>query len=162
MDYDSLNKKLLDAAEKLALIQPRNAEEQAIYGFLVGASYGLRETINFGYIDGTGDKLPSDYSEQLQKLASALAASGDLDNDKWLAGFYFNTALQRLSPACERLGKYIGKRQDLIPNTRKEVNKLKHEVSGVLSGRKVTIDEALNSLTLLVVAAEVILKSEQS
>lgn len=123
---------------RLAEIKPRGRDEEAIYGLLVGALYGLRRAFDLGYVDRAGDGLPSDYYKELVRVACNLATTGDVAESAWLAGYYFNSSLHRFAPVGERLGKYAGDRQDLVPRVRKEMNRIKHDVDGLLGGPEVS------------------------
>ncbi len=141
---------LRETAKKLSGISPSNKSEMGMMGFAVGAVYALRKAINYGFVDRTGQELPPDYTQELQRIAARLASTDELTEIDWLSGFYFNSALKRLDGLNDRLDKYIGLQRDLGGTAREEVNRLMHDVSGVLSGRTVTLSDAITVLSRLV------------
>ena len=153
---NQLGKQLADTAERLSAVRMSNIDEMGIYGLLVGALYGLSKAVELGYVDRTGTSLPVDYSGELRRVAQGLVTSDEVNDRGWLAGFYFNSALTRLAPICERLGKYAGKREDLIPSIREEVNRLKHDTNGVLCGRTVGLSDAVDAASMLVTAVSIV------
>lgn len=148
--------RLGEIAARLAAIHPTGIDQQGIYGLIDGALYGLRRAVRLGFIDRTGAALPKDYGQELTRVAMDLSRSDEVKETLWLAGFYFNSALQRLSPACERLGKYAMTREDLIPLVRQERNCLTHDIPGLLTGRKVSLQDAIDAAGMLVTSLAIV------
>jgi flagellar basal body-associated protein FliL len=79
----------------------------------------------------------------------------------WLAGFYFNSAIQRIAAVYDRVPKLVGDRYKGTPHERMaavnaddyadwravytEMNSFKHDVEGRAKGRVVTMEIALNA-----------------
>jgi hypothetical protein len=81
---EPLFQQLASAATAIARLVPADAEQQAVVGFLVGAVYSLRRAIDLGFADRTGSKVVADYTQELQRIASKLASSGDLSDEQFL------------------------------------------------------------------------------
>ncbi len=159
---------LQSTARKAASFAVPNVQEQALLGFLLGALYGLGRAIELGYEDRTGRSIDPRYSEELRGLLAGVN-KGQLPPDgQWLAGFFFNSALHRLTALYHRCLKVLmsgdepapklaeqAVRAGLVKRTEinalatvhKEVNKLKHDTFGVLRGRSVDLALAVNAGT---------------
>ena len=143
----SLLQQLSNAATAAAELTPANEQEQAIVGFMLGAIYGLRRAIDLGFVDRTGAKTAPDYTQELQRVAHNLASKTDISDDHaWLSGFYFNSALHRIAALGERVSIYAGGRQDMTPKIRREVNRLKHDVDGLMAGRSIGVPEVVSAV----------------
>ena len=153
---ESTDQIIRQAALELGRLHAATEEETGICGLLLGALYALHQADRFGYRDRTRSPLRMDYPEELASLAARIGVGEVPTEGQWLAGFFLNSALLRLQPASERMGKYANMRQDLVPDVRNEVNRLKHDVEGVISGRTVTLENAVDAAVLLVVAAKTI------
>jgi hypothetical protein len=149
---ETLFQQLSSAATAIARLVPADAEQQAVVGFLIGAVYSLRRAIDLGFADRTGSKVVADYTQELQRIASKLASSGDLsDEQAWSSGFYFNSALSRISVLNECIGKYLHDRPDLTPKVRREVNRFKHALDCIVGqGRTVGLTEAVAAICRLI------------
>ena len=151
----SLLQSLSNAAATTAQIAPSNQDERAIVGFLVGAIYSLRKALELGFFDRTGTSLSPEYTNELKAVATILTSSADLSDERaWLSGFYFNSGLQRIAAGSERATRHVfGGRMDICSElgaTRGEVNRLKHEIDGLLNGRSITPAKAVSALCALV------------
>ncbi len=122
----------------------------------IGALYSLERAETLGVKDRSGRSLPETYGAELQGVARALAVGTGVTEGGWLAGYYLNSAMYRVAALVDRLAKLL--HPDVAkPKTRSarafpeakdlidDVDKMKHNVAGILDGRKVTFDEALAS-----------------
>jgi hypothetical protein len=148
---ETLFQQLASAATAIARLVPADAEQQAVVGFLIGAVYSLRRAIDLGFADRTGSKVLADYTQELQRIGSKLASSGDLsDEQAWSSGFYFNNALIRIAALNECIGRYLHDRPDLTPQVRREVNRFKHALDSIVrQGRTVDLAEAVAAICRL-------------
>jgi hypothetical protein len=129
-----------------------NRAELALFGFIVGALYALHKAIMFGYTDRGEDNWA-----ELRQIAEKVSHQDEITEIDWLSGFYFNSAIMRLAAIGERMYRYAGKQRDITPHIRKEVNRLKHDVLGVASGRTVTMRDALDAaLSLSCILAQIV------
>ena len=134
------------AAIRLSALLPRNDAELALLAHLVGAVHSLRKAVDLSR-DGYSDEhaLP-DFKDRVLATAKAIASPGKSLDPAWEAGYFFNSALMRIAAVNDRLGKYEGDRPDFTPEVRREVNRIKHDIEGILAGRQVTLDDALSSI----------------
>ena len=149
---------LSSLAKRLENLTPRNDEEIALVGFLVGAIYSLREATKISDKGYSDEHLEPTYPKILMKEIGSLAECNDVSDSIWLSGYFFNSGLYRISALNERIDKYVGTQANLAMDVRREVNRFKHDVEGVLGGRKVTIDDALSGLKKLVQSLETFMK----
>ena len=142
MNDDENIQKLIAAA---ASFTPANSDEVALYSSMLGALYALREARYLGYSDDLAKAQAPQAALRAASVAQSLVA-GTKPDDAWLSGFYFNSALMRLSALNERLDTYAGFRRDSAAKVRKAVNALKHDVDAHLwSGWDMTFAEALTA-----------------
>jgi hypothetical protein len=149
---------LSSLAKRLESLIPRNDDEIALVGFLVGAIHSLREATQISDKGYSDEHLDPTYSKILMKEINTLAKGNDVSDSIWLAGYFFNSGLYRISALNERIDKYLGTQADLATDVRREINRFKHDVEGVLGGRKVTMDDALAGLEKLVQSLETFMK----
>jgi hypothetical protein len=134
-----------------------------IFDYILGALYGLSRAIEIGFIDRPAG-WHNTYRPHLPQYVGCILEKKKL-NDKWLAGFYFNSAIQRIAACFDRIPKSLGATG---PNARArmakvseqtmvawdkvytEVNALKHDVTGRAQGRTVGIEDAVNAFTEVV------------
>jgi hypothetical protein len=80
-----------------------------------------------------------------RRVLEALENHASLDTP-WLAGFYLDSAIMRLSALNERIDKYLGTNRDVAEKIRKVVNKIKHDIdAGVQSGWAVGFRDVLKA-----------------
>lgn len=144
IDMNDLDEKLSEAAKELLGINPRSKEGMAILGYALGAIYSIRKSIQYGYSDRTGENIYANYTGELSSVSKALSENAEIESNDWVSGYYFNSGLHRLAALNERATKFIyGKKDDLSSGVRREVNRLKHDVDSVLSGRGVDVKNAV-------------------
>ena len=136
-------------ASQISALRPANDSELALIAHLVGAAHSLRKAVDISP-DGYSDEhaLP-DFRDRVMATATAIASPDASVDPRWEAGYFFNSALMRIASVNDRLGKYEGDRPDFTPEVRREVNRIKHDVEGILAGRQVGLDDALSSLSEL-------------
>jgi hypothetical protein len=128
----------------------------------LGALVSLSRAGQLGYKERIGKPLSSKYYDKLIQLANGMA-KGVLPEDRpWLAGYYFNSGLFRLGAAREITGKLLSsldKRKVTkglnIPNAKidvvyEEYRSLKHDLRSIRMGRRITYEQAVESLCELV------------
>lgn len=129
-----------------------------VFDYVVGAQYGLVKAIEIGFVDRPGT-WHSTYRPHLPQYVEYISIQKPV-NDLWLAGFYFNSGIQRLAACFDRIPKLLGakgktaqKRMKNI-NSKKygewkkvydEINAFKHDVSGRAKGRLVSMTEAVKA-----------------
>lgn len=130
-----------------------------VLDYVVGALYGLSRAVETGFVDRSSN-WHSTYRPHLPQYVGRIVKNEKL-NEKWLAGFYFNSAIQRIAASFDRIPKLLGASG---PNARsrmakvsaqkniawdkvyEEVNAFKHDIEGRASGRTVTLEEAVAAL----------------
>jgi hypothetical protein len=134
--------------------------------YLLGALYGLYRAQELGFRDRGGQQF-SVYRAHLANDALRIP-KGQTVNQLWLAGFYFNSAIQRLASAFDRIPKMLDAKKTSAADRMKEVNRddyahwehvyrevndFKHKPVGRYAGRGVAMADALaafdQTLTLL-------------
>lgn len=160
MNFEEASKVISDATKKIVPGTDCGEDELALIGTLLGALYALQRAVSLEFVDRTGDALPHDYAIELSRVASQINKTEPIQENQWLAGFYLNSAIHRLAALNERLTKYIfGCRVDVCTELRKENNQFKHEIYGLISGRKVGIKQAVSAASKLSNAVSRILKA---
>jgi hypothetical protein len=159
----SLHQLILDLPERDAITDTLD--------YLLGALYGLSRAQELEFRDRATGQIQS-YSAYLANDALAIA-KGQPINQPWLAGFYFNSSIQRLASAFDRIPRMLGAKMETTTaengqQTKKrrtttkermaevnpenhvqwtllydEVNDFKHEPEGRTAGRGVTMADAL-------------------
>jgi hypothetical protein len=134
----------------LSKLKPSNDRELALLGFLLGAIYSLREATLLSEDGYSDEHLLPEYADILYEVMDSLITDGKPVNSRWLAGYHFNSGLNRISALNNRISKYvIGRLQDFTPDARNEVNRLKHDVQGVIKGRNVGMEDAIEAVEKL-------------
>jgi hypothetical protein len=135
----------------------------------LGAVYALIQAKRHGFSDRTG---PIEIAA-VEKRAQRIAAGRVRTDGKWVAGFYFNNALFRISAIYHRILKSVvgekayvpvllPKVQALYPQwtnskldmVHNQVNDLKHTPRGVHDQRTVTYDDAVAAVDELLALIE--------
>jgi len=129
-----------------------------VFDYVVGAQYGLTKALEFGFVDRVG-AWHSTYRSHLPQYADNIAAQKQV-NDLWLAGFYFNSGIQRLAACFDRVpkllgasGKDAGKRMKNVnagsyvawEKVYTEINAFKHATEGKAAGRTVSMEDAVQA-----------------
>jgi hypothetical protein len=160
-------KRCRELASRVAYLIRREPDLSDTLDFAIGAIYALLKAIEFGYVDRTKALSPN-YWTSLATRAENMGRGTLPGRDHWVAGFYFNSALMRISAVYERTAKKLSGRQrgdvphllrlidppfvnnPQLEKVRIEVNNLKHEECGLSEGRKVKLEEAIGALIELV------------
>ena len=93
---------LASIAARLARLNAVTDDEIAAQGFMLGATYGLDRAAALGYSDSRNTAKKATLAPEFVRNAVALAKSEPLE-PVWLAGFYFSSALMRISALNERI-----------------------------------------------------------
>ncbi|HNT28014.1 MAG TPA: hypothetical protein PKH10_07535 [bacterium] len=161
--------KIKELALSFSNISSEDENDTGPVGYLIGAMYCLQKAIDLGHKDGLLIEDDDNYRLELQEVAKKVAENNDprevwgtrKRNDKmqgvWLAGCYFNMAMQKIDAVRERIGIEAKKNRDLelVYN---DVNCLKHhdpqidptrKKKGLLPGRTATIDNVIGAIKFL-------------
>jgi hypothetical protein len=129
-----------------------------VFDYVVGAQYGLMRAIEIGFVDRPG-AWHSTYRPHLPQYVEHIA-NGRPVNKLWLAGFYFNSGIQRLAACFDRIPKLLSAKgrdaRKRMNNTNTgtyaawdkvygEINSFKHDITGRATGRTVTLTEAVQA-----------------
>lgn len=127
-----------------------------------GALASLIRAEQLQYVDRIGEELPPEYYRKLSERIEKMTAGTLPPKGRWIAGYYFNSALLRLGAAREITKRLLdnldkGKRYP-GPNLKpKESDKLyleycsfKHDLRSLRVGRDVTFEQALQALDELI------------
>ncbi len=165
--------RLAAIAERLECLKPKSLAEAGLLTYPIGALFCAHEAQRCKFADRV------DHSERWRvELKEAIAAAGALARGKrptessWLSVVHFNSALHRIDVGYERLIKHItgsrsskfdvleplarcarvpGSTLELWQKVRKhEVNRLKHQTGGALSGQRMSFQEMVKALDALV------------
>jgi hypothetical protein len=145
---------------------PDHREITDTLDYILGALYGLVHAHRLGFKDRSTQYVPV-YRPYLANYALQVSKGGIL-NSLWNAGFHFNSGIQRLAAAFDRLPKMLGAKPkkrvagktrattakqrmaEINPNpcpnweaVYDEVNAFKHDPEGRSAGRTVTMNDAL-------------------
>jgi hypothetical protein len=132
-------------AARLLKLTPRDSNQIALLGFMVGVLYSLDRAVAFGFTDQRMKLDPGVERAEHRRVLEALENHASLDTP-WLAGFYLDSAIMRLSALNERIDKYLGTNRDVAEKIRKVVNKIKHDIdAGVQSGWAVGFRDVLKA-----------------
>jgi hypothetical protein len=134
--------------------------------YVLGALFGLLQAETTGFKERIGGYVP-EYHAHVANYAMNLSEGRQL-NSVWLAGFYFNSGIQRLAAAFDRVPKMLGAaNKGMVDGKKKpttardrmtevnsgdwanwekvydEVNAFKHSPEGRATGRTVTMEDAV-------------------
>ena len=121
-------RRVRDLAARLAALRPATAPDVALYGFMAGALHALERAEQLGYNRARAQPDLASFQSEFRRTLKAIGKGVERPRP-WLAGFYFFAALMRLAALNERLDKRFDKRLDIAKGVRREVNKLKHDLS---------------------------------
>lgn len=147
-----------DKLHKLFRILPKHVAITDTLDYVLGALYGLVRAQELGFRDREGEHFAS-YRSNLAIYASRTPRKQPI-NTLWRAGFYFNSAIQRMASAFDRLPQLLGGKEkhvkprmeavkkslhvsDAFNEWEKiydEVNTFKHDPEGVAKGRTVEME----------------------
>ncbi len=132
--------------------------------YLVGALYSLANAQELGFKDRPSS-YPAEYSAHLSNYTLNIAEKTQ-PHASWLAGYFFNSAIQRLAAAYDRIPKLLGAREKVHSKSISakqrmkevntydhanwtkvydEVNAFKHDISGKGEGRSVTMADVMGA-----------------
>jgi hypothetical protein len=137
---------------------------------LLGAVYSLIQSECHKFTDRTDRSINV---VPVRQRAAEIAKGRVCTRGKWIAGYYFNSALFRTAAVChrvlqivvgtdEKVGVLIAKAQVRYPHwtstklivVHRQVNELKHKRSGVYSKRAAKYNEAITAVTELLALIE--------
>jgi len=163
MTHEEALRQIKDLAVQLSKLRAETASDKSNLGLLLGVLYALARAMVLRFEDRTGAALPHDYPNELSDISMSIGRGALPQDGQWLAGFYFNSALQRLSAIYHRtlrvLNNAEGSRRSapqlardaiakkLLPQDKlvaflvvqDEINRLKHVSDSVLVNRPVDI-----------------------
>lgn len=142
----------------LLVTLPNHEAITDVFDYLVGAQYGLMKAVEIGFVDRTG-AWHRTYRPHLSQYVESISTQGSV-NDRWLAGFYFNSGIQRIAACFDRIPKLLaatganararmknvnGGKYAAWDKVYEEINAFKHEVTGKARGRTVSLMEAVQA-----------------
>jgi hypothetical protein len=161
------------ALHQLLLQLPDHDAVTDTLDYVLGALFGLVRAHELGFRDRTGTQFPI-YRPHLANYALQIPKNQSVNN-LWLAGFYFNSAIQRIAAAFDRIPRMLGAKKKKkvgtkrVPTSAKErmteinntpfdkwervydeVNAFKHDPEGRAAGRTVAMTDAIESFEQLV------------
>ena len=126
-----------------------------VFDYLLGSFYGLQRAFELSFVDRPGG-WHSTYRPHLPQYVEAIQA-GKPPHEMWLAGFYFNSSIQRLAACFDRIPKLLhatgNNALDRMASVNtnpydgwhavyREINAYKHDAAGRAAGRNVGMAEA--------------------
>ena len=160
---------LKQLAHRTAVLTRELPQYRAILDVTAGAIFALFRAKRLAYKHRDG-QLSDEYLHNLIMRLQRMAEGRLPHKHGWLAGFYFNSAIQRTAAAAEQLAGIL-KRLDRrakqqgrglnFPNAssaldqvREEVNRFKHDETGLERGRDITPSSAVAALSEIVQTLE--------
>jgi hypothetical protein len=160
---------LKQLAHRTAVLTRELPQFRAILDVTAGAIFALFRAQRLAY-KHRDRQLSDEYLQNLIMRLERMAEGRLPQKHGWLAGFYFNSAIQRTAAAGEQLAGIL-KRLDRqakqrgnglnIPNAsptldqvRDEVNRFKHDETGLERGRDITPSSAVMALSEIVQTLE--------
>lgn len=141
-------------AGKLQPLTPRDSNQIALLGFMVGVLYSLDRAVALGFED-TRMKLDATVERTEHRRTLQVLTQGSTVEAAWLAGFYLDSAMMRLAALNERIDIYLGANHDVAAQVRKLVNKIKHEVdAGIGRGWTIKFADVLKATEDLCILLE--------
>ena len=113
-------------AERLLDLHPKTAAQVSLLGFMAGALHALDRAAQLNYDDARSYPDRKHFATEFRTTVRAVARRRARPN-AWLAGFYLDSALMRLSALNTRLNEVLGTEDDRIRVVRRIVNNLKHD-----------------------------------
>ncbi len=142
---------LVSGLRKLTL---RDSNQIALVGLMIGVLYALQRTVELSFDDARMKLDPAIERTEIGRTLEVLE-NGRLPDSQWLAGFYLDSAIMRLSALNDRIDKYLRVNQDTAAKIRKVVNKIKHDVdAGITSGWNIKFSDVLKTSEDLCVLLE--------
>lgn len=156
------------ALNKLFGDLPQHAAITDTLDYVLGALYAFVRAHELGFKDRKTAHSPT-YRHNLAKYALRIPKAESV-NRLWTAGFYFNSGIQRLAAAFDRLPQMLGAKKTISVKGKKrltsakermaevnsvecarwenvyyEVNAFKHSPEGRATGRTVSMNDALSA-----------------
>jgi hypothetical protein len=160
---------LKNLAHRTAILMRELPQYRAILDVIAGALFALFRAKRLAYKHREG-QLSDEYLQNLIMRLERMAKGSLPQKHGWLAGFYFNSSIQRTAASGEQLAGILrrlnrrAKHQRNGLNTpsaspaleqlRKEVNHFKHDETGLERGRNITPELAVMALSEIVHALE--------
>jgi hypothetical protein len=132
--------------------------------YLLGAAYGLLKAKKAGFRNRPQAHLKHYEAHVAQYALNIIEDQGKEPQQYWVAGYHFNSGIQRLAAVFDRFSRLLGHRErkktaqermravgpeqgwDTWYKVYKEVNDFKHKTEGRGRGRKVTFDNAVKGI----------------
>ena len=104
--------RLLDFSNRLHNLLRELPDDLAItdtLDYVIGALYGLAKAIDLKFADRAGESDPM-YRPFLSQYVLSIVELEPL-HPSWLAGFYFNSAIQRIAACYDRIPRLLGAKE---------------------------------------------------
>jgi hypothetical protein len=160
---------LKQLAQRTAVLTRELPQYRAILDVIAGAIFAIFRARELEYKHRDG-QLSDKYLQNLIGRLERMAEGRLPQKHGWLAGFYFNSAIQRIAAAGEQLAGIL-KRLDrrakergevleisnalpALDQIRTEVNRFKHDETGLERGRDIAPSSAVTALSEIVKTLE--------
>jgi hypothetical protein len=159
---------LKQLAQRTAVLTRELPQYRAILDVIAGAIFAIFRARELEYKHRDG-QLSDKYLQNLIGRLERMAEGRLPQKHGWLAGFYFNSAIQRIAAAGEQLAGIL-KRLDrakerrevleifnalpALDQIRTEVNRFKHDETGLERGRDIPPSSAVTALSEIVKTLE--------
>jgi hypothetical protein len=165
-DVSAMRLKVAAPANDLRNLLMTLPDHEAItdtFDYILGALYGLSRAIETGFVDRSAG-WHSTYRPNLPQYVERILKN-ETPHERWLAGFFFNSAIQRMAASFDRIPKLLGasgpnarSRMEIVSPQKnvawdgvyEEVNAFKHDIEGRASGRTVTLEQAIAAFVEIV------------
>jgi hypothetical protein len=160
---------LKQLARRTAVLTRELPQYRAILDVIAGAIFAVFRARELQYKHRDG-QLSDKYLQNLAVRLERMAEGRLPQKHGWLAGFYFNSAIQRIAAAGEQLAgilkrlerqaKQQGRVFDIsnvlpaLNQIKEEVNRFKHDETGLERGRDITPSSAVTALSEIVQTLE--------
>lgn len=148
---------------------PTDEIGKGLKGLMVGAVYSLRQAADLGFEYRDAQRLGPDYAVELDDVCNYLLSPTEkLLPDKWLAGFFFNSALIRIAAGSHRVLRMLLGGDDggfdnlamrvmcekgvdldticLLKSVYQDMNSFKHHRDKLLGKRRIkTLDDGIDA-----------------
>jgi hypothetical protein len=136
-------------AGRLTELHPKIPTHVSLLGFMAGALHALDRAAQLNYSDARAQPERERFAAEFRTSIRAIARRRRRPN-AWLAGFYLDSALMRLSALNTRLNKVLGTDDDRIRVVRRIVNSLKHEPDAhIAKGWTLRFTDAIGAAKIL-------------
>jgi hypothetical protein len=144
--------------KQLAIELPDHEAVTDVLDYVIGALFGLMSAIDQGFLDREGS-WHTTYRPHFAQYIEYICETKPLHH-LWLAGFYFNSGIQRIAACFDRIPKLLqasgsnvhermksvnkGK-YDAWGKVYKEINAYKHDAEARAAGRTVTLEDSVQA-----------------